>query len=638
MTSVNGLILAAEFDEPTRAAWMVEVDKAIKGGDFDKILVSTTLDGIRIEPLYTADDVAVESDESGFPGFSPLTRGGQISPRVDGAWDIRASIAHPDVAIANAQALTELRNGATSLDLHLDLTGEGAGVSVRSSEDLARLLEGVLLDLAPISIRAGALSTTAAAWLGEVLEARNAVGVLPAGCLGLDPLSTLASQGVLPQTPTEAIAEGVMIARETTTPRVRTFRASAVVAADAGASEGQELAFALGSATTYLRALVSGGLDVSTAAGQIVIELAADVDVFATIAKLRALRHCWSTVLEASGLEVDTQFPGLVQVDAHAGGRWLTVIDPWVNLLRGTSASLGAVVGGADVLTVSAFDSAVGLPSDLGRRLARNTQLLLQDESGIGRVLDPAGGSYYVESLTDALAAEGWKQFQAIEAAGGLEAVLAAGTFQTDVAATAAKRDKLISNRKQAITGVSEFPLIGERRPESSATPPLDSRPGLSQDGTVTTVAPLKARRLAESYEAMRVAAEAAATKPTIFLANIGVGPSYVTRATFSSNLFATGGVDAVGDGGYADAAAAAQAFKGSGATAAVICGTDAAYSEQGVAYAEALKSAGASFIYLAGRAGDAKDQYEAAGIDDFVYMGVDVLSTLQRLHTKLGV
>jgi len=635
---VNGLILAAEFDEPTRAAWMIEVDKAIKGGDFDKILVSTTLDGIRIEPLYTAEDVAVEADESGFPGFAPLTRGGQLVPRVDGAWDIRASISHPDIAIANAQALTELRNGATSLDLHLDLTGEGAGVSVRSVEDLTRLLDGVLLDLAPISIRAGALSTTAAAWLGEVLKAGNAVGVLPVGCLGLDPFSTLASQGVLPQAPAEVVAEGVVIARESTTPRVRTFRASAVVAADAGASEGQELAFALASATTYLRALVNAGLDVSTAAGQIVIELAADVDVFATIAKLRALRHCWSTVLEASGLKVDAQFPGLVQVEAHAGGRWLTVVDPWVNLLRGTSASLGAVVGGADALTVSAFDSATGLPSDLGRRLARNTQLLLQDESGIGRVLDPAGGSYYVESLTDALAAEGWKQFRAIEAVGGLEAVLAAGTFQAEVATTAAKRDKLISSRKQPITGVSEFPLIGERRPESSAVPAADPRPGLTLTGTVTTVAPLKARRLAESYEAMRSAAEAASTKPSIFLANIGSGPSYVARATFSSNLFATGGVDAVGDGGYADADAAAAAFTASGATAAVICGTDAAYAEQGLAYAQALKAAGAGFVYLAGRAGDAKDEYEAAGIDDFVYMGVDVLSTLQRLHTKLGV
>lgn len=617
---------------------MVEVDKAIKGGDFDKILVSTTLDGIRIEPLYTAADIAVEHDESGFPGFAPLIRGGQIVPRVDGAWDIRASIAHPDIATANAQALAELRNGATSLDFHLDLTGEGAGVSIRSVEDLTRLLSGVLFDIAPISIRAGALSTLAANWLDEVLAAANAVGVQPAGCRGIDPLATLAAQGVLPQSPDEVINEGVIIAREATTPRLRTFRASAVVAADAGASEGQELGFALASATTYLRALVEGGLDVATAASQIVIELAADVDVFATIAKIRALRFCWSTVLEASGLAVDAQVPGLVQVQAHAGGRWLTVIDPWVNLLRGTSASLGAIIGGADTLTVSAFDSAVGLPSDLGRRLARNTQLLLQDESGIGRVLDPAGGSYYVETLTDSLAAVGWKQFQQIEAGGGLLAVLASGSFQSEVSATAAKRDALIASRKQPITGVSEFPLIGERRPESVSLPAPDPRPGLSLTGTATTVVPLAARRLAEPYEALRAAAEAASTKPTIFLANIGTGPSYVTRSTFASNLFATGGIAAVGEGGYDNAQAAAQAYAASGAAAAVICGTDAAYAEQAVAYAKALKEAGAGFVYLAGRAGDARPQYEAAGINDFVYMGVDVLSTLQRLHTTLGV
>lgn len=619
---------------------MVEVDKAIKGGDFDKILVSTTLDGIRIEPLYTAEDVAVESDESGFPGLAPLTRGGQIEPRVDGAWDIRACIAHPDMAVANAQVLTELRNGATSLELHLDLAGEGVGISVRSEADLARVLDGVMLDIAPVSLRAGAYSIIAAEWLNLILAARKVRGVQSAGCLGIDPFSALMARGDVPQGLGEAIIEGVALARASTTPRLRVFRASATVVADAGASEGQELAFLLSSATTYLRAMVEDGIDVATAASHIVLELSADVDVFATIAKTRALRHCWATVLESSGLTLDAQHPRLVEVAAQAGGRWLTVVDPWVNLLRGTSAALGAVVGGADVLTVAAFDGAEGLPSDLGRRLARNTQLLLQDESGIGRVLDPAGGSYYVESLTDSFAAVGWKQFQAIEAAGGLAAVLASGSFQAEVAKTAATRDKLIANRRQPLTGVSEFPQIGERRPEATNSPVPDVRAGIRVPGPgpATTATPLPPRRLAEPYEALRAAAEAAASKPTIFLANIGTGPSYVTRATFSSNLFATGGVDAVGDGGYADAAAAAEAFKASGAQAAVICGTDAAYTEQGVAYAQALKAAGASFVYLAGRAGDAKDQYEAAGIDDFVYMGVDVLSTLQRLHTKLGV
>ncbi|HBJ72280.1 MAG TPA: methylmalonyl-CoA mutase [Actinobacteria bacterium] len=640
MTSVNGLILAAEFDEPTRAAWMVEVDKAIKGGDFDKILVSTTLDGIRIEPLYTAEDVAVESDESGFPGFAPLTRGGVIEPRVDGAWDIRASIAHPDIAVANAQALTELRNGANSLELHLDLDGEGGGISVRSQADLARVLDGVLLDIAPISLRAGAYSIIAAEWLTLLLAERNVQGVHPSGCLGIDPFTALMTRGDVPQGLGEAIIEGVALTRASTTPRLRVFRASGVVVADAGASEGQELAFVLAAATTYLRALVDDGIDVATAASQIVLELAADVDVFATIAKTRALRHCWSTVLEACGLTLNAQHPRLVHVAAHAGGRWLTVVDPWVNLLRGTAAALGAVVGGADVLTVAAFDGAEGLPSDLGRRLARNTQLLLQDESGIGRVLDPAGGSYYVESLTDQMAEVGWRGFQEIEAQGGLAVVLGHGSFQLQVAEVAAKRDRLLATRKQPITGVSEFPLVGERRPEAATAPAADPRPGIRVPGPgpATTADPLPARRLAQPYEALRAAAESAAVRPVIFLANIGTGPSYVARATFSSNLFASGGVDAVGDGGYANADAAAAAFKESGARAAVICGTDGAYAEQAIDFAPALKAAGASFVYLAGRPGDAKAEYEAAGIDDFAYMGVDVLSTLQRLHRTLGV
>ena len=196
----------------------------------------------------------------------------------------------------------------------------------------------------------------------------------------------------------------------------------------------------------------------------------------------------------------------------------------------------------------------------------------------------------------------------------------------------------MIATRKQPITGVSEFPLIGERRPEVSTAPAADTREGIRLPGTATTANPLKARRLAEPYEALRAAAEGAKVTPTIFLANIGTGPSYVARATFSSNVFGTGGVDSVGDGGYENAEAAAAAFKASGAQAAVICGTDAAYGEQAIAYATALKAAGAKFVYLAGRPGDAKADYEAAGIDDFAYMGVDVLSTLQRLHTTVGV
>lgn len=641
VTNSPELVLAAEFDPATREQWLAAVDKALRGADFERALVGRTLDGVRIEPLYTADDVAVEQDEAGFPAFAPLDRGQTASPRPDGAWDIRARVAHPDPSRANALALADLKGGATSLDVVVDAAGTGGGVSCRSADDLGRALDGVLLDVAAVSLRAGAHGSVAAEWLTSLWADRGLDPADVSGCLGIDPLGALAADGVLPQGLGPALAEGVRHARSCSeaAPRVRALRASGTTAFDAGASEGQEIGFVLAAATAYLRALVDGGLDASSAARQIALEVAADVDLFSTIAKIRAVRHCWATVLQASGVTVDGPTSDLVRVDAVAGGRWLTVVDPWVNLLRATAATSGAVFGGADAIVVVPFDAAAGLGGDLGRRLARNTQLLLQDESGIGRVADPAGGSYYVEVLTDELAAVGWAAFQRYEAAGGLASALGSGLVADEVAAVAAERASRIATRRHPLTGVSEFPQIGERRPEPVDAPPADPRPAVAladSGGQATTAAALVPHRLSEPFEALRAAAEASA--PTIFLANVGTGPSYVPRATFAGNLFAAGGVRAVGDGGYPDPAAAAAAFAASGAPVAVICGTDSAYADEGAAYARALRAAGARYVYLAGRPGDREPELRAAGVDEFVSLGADVLAVLTRLHDLLGV
>lgn len=632
----DDLALAAEFAAPTREAWLAAVDKALKGGAFDK-LVTTTLDGIRIEPLYTAADIATGADEAGFPGFEPLMRGGRPDPRPLGDWDIRAMVGHPDPATANAWALGDLRNGATSLDIVVDAGGSCCGVSCRSTDDLARVLADVLLDVAPVSLRAGAHAGVAAQWFLAVAADRG-MTAKAAGCLGVDPLGTLAETGEVPQGIDEAVAEGVAFAKTLVdeAPALRTFRATGTIAFDAGASEAQELAFVLSAGTAYLRAMVEAGIEPARAAAQILLEVAADVDVFSTIAKLRALRHCWSTVLTAAGIDIDDS--AIVQVGAVAGGRWLTEVDPWVNLLRGTAATLAAVTGGADIVSVAPFDSAEGLPGDLGRRLARNTQLLLQDESHIGTVMDPGGGSYYVESLTDAFAEAGWAAFQELEAEGGLLAALASGALAGRIATVAADRDRRIAKRTWPITGVSEFPLLGELRPTPVDWPEIDHRPPVPLTGTPTSATPFALRRIAEPFETLRTAAEGTQPQPSVFLANIGTGAQYTARATFAANLFGTAGVVAVGDTGYASAADAAAAYRASGAPVAVICGTDASYADVAAEYATALKDAGATRVYLAGRPGEHRAAFEAAGVDEFVSMGVDVLDVMTRLLAQLGV
>ena len=593
----DDLTLASDFAPATREEWLAAVEKAIKGADFDKTLVSTTDDGIRIEPLYTGEDVATAADEAGFPAFDPLLRGAVVAARPDGAWDIRTSIGHPDPQAANRQALHDLANGATSIEF-----------VVRSPDDLPVLLRGIVLEAAPIALRAGAGAVAAAGALLDLVDP----GSGPSGCLGVDPIGTLATTGTGAAIDTD-LAQRVAAAL----PNMRTFLASGATVADAGASEAQEVAYLLATATAYLRAMTDGGMSLEAAARQIAFEVAADVDIFATVAKIRALRYTWACVLRESGATIAGDEDRLVSIIATSSYRTLTVVDPWVNLLRGTAACLGAVLGGADTVTIAPFDAAAGLPGDLGRRLARNTQLILQDESGIGRVLDPAGGSWYIESLTDELARRAWDGFQRIEAAGGPVAAMA--LIAEEIAEVAAARDAAIARRKRPITGVSEFPLLGEQPPRPEPAPPA------------ATGGPLARRRLAEPFEALRSRGEAAGERATVFLANLGPIATHTARATFAANLLATGGIRAVGDDGHDDAGSAAHAFGQSGATIACICSSDEKYAELAEPVAAALRAAGARRIYLAGRA-------VVAGVDENIGVGVDALDVLGRLHEELEI
>ena len=317
-------------------------------------------------------------------------------------------------------------------------------------KELARVLDGVVLEAAPVSLRAGTHAAVAADWYRELLAARGAwcgtVGLAGPGSGGNAGQHRRSGDGC----PDAGGYGGLQHAPSADVPGV------GAPASDAGASEAQEIGYVLRSAFCICG---PHRRRVDNPASRITLEVTGDVDVFATVAKIRALRHCWATVLENMGQPIDST--QIVAVSAH---RWLTQADPWVNILRGTAATLGAVVGGADTVTLAPFDSATSCLGISGRRMARNTQLVLQDESGIGRVLDPAGGSWYIEAFTDELAAAAWKFFQRIEAADG--PVDAADEIGTDIAVVAARRDKDIATRKRPITGVSEFPLLDERAPK----------------------------------------------------------------------------------------------------------------------------------------------------------------------------
>ncbi len=615
-------VLAGGFDPVDEDAWLAAVDKVLKGAPFTK-LVSTTADGITVQPLYTPSNSPGGNDEAGFPGQAPFTRGAHAAGRVDVAWDIRSVVTGPDAATANARALQDLERGVTSLEVPWV-----AGVT-----DLPAVLDGVLLDLAPVVLRPGFDATAAADALISLWEERGVDDGAAVGGFGADPLAALAAKGGAGREPSELLAQlGALAARTAERfPKVRAVTVSTLPAVEAGASEAQELAVLLATGAAYLRAMADAGLSADEAAGQIALDLAADEDVFATVAKLRAARRLWAALLDACGVSPEAQAPVLHVTEAQ---RMLTRRDPWVNLLRTTAAVFAAGVGGADGVTAQPYDVLLGDPGDLGRRMARNTQLLLQEESNLGRVLDPAGGSGYVESLTDELARVAWSIFQELELTGGMPTVLLDGTLGARIADVRDARMARVATRRAPITGVSEFPDLGADPPPPAEPVDAEARPIL---------VPV---RWAERFEDLRDradAARAAGQDPTVFLANLGPVATHTARATFAKNLFEAGGLRTTtsergSSSGFATAEEAVEDFAASGAALVCICSSDKVYEERAVATAAALSAAGAQRVYVAGNPGDRRADEEAAGVDEFVHVGVDVLAVLERAQELLGI
>ncbi|MCB2101708.1 MAG: methylmalonyl-CoA mutase subunit beta, partial [Rhodobacterales bacterium] len=466
--------LAGEFPTPSRDEWLSLVDKALKGAPFDKMLVSRTYDGITIQPLYGRGDRPGEGDPSGFPGAAPFTRGARAAGATAG-WDVRQLHLHPDPGTCNAEIRRDIERGVTSLRLRLhaaarrgldsdaggDLTGED-GVIIDRLDDLDRALKDIDLVAAPVSLEPGAAFAAGAALMAALWRRRGIADGDARGTFGADPLGTLAAEGALTQGLDDALAAlGALAAATAATygPGVRSVMVDTRPYHGAGATSSQDLAIAMATGVAYLRALTAAGMDIDAACGQIAFTLAVDCNQFQSIAKLRAARRLWARVTQACGASDGAR--GMV-VNAETAHRMLTRRDPWVNMLRATVAAFAAGVGGADSVTVLSFDSALGEPGELGRRMARNTQLVLQEESNLHRVIDPAGGAWYPEHLTDDLCTAAWALFQEIEGKGGMAQALTSGWIGQTLDAAFAAREKNLDKRKDPLTGVSEFPNIHE--------------------------------------------------------------------------------------------------------------------------------------------------------------------------------
>lgn len=627
------MALAADFPAADRDAWLALVDRALKGRPFEKALTRPTPEGMVLQPLYT------RADEP--PAIPSTHRQGSTGRRENG-WDIRQAHAHPDPATTNAEILRDLERGATSISLTIDPVG-AAGIRVRGIDDLDRALAGVDLALAPVALRAGPAQAVAASVFLDLVAGRPGDFSGVAHDLGLDPLGALARHGTLPEDVPAMLRSMAAMARRTQNalPGSRAVVVDTTPYHDAGGNDITDLSAMLATAVAYLRALEAEGLDIEAAFATIGIEIAVGVDAFNAIAKLRAARLLWARLADACGASDTAKQPYL---SVAMASRVVARRDVWVNMLRATAACFAAAVGGADAITMLPYTHALGLPDGFARRIARNTQIVLMEESNLHRVADPAGGSFAIERLSRELAERAWTAFQEIEADGGMADILLSGRIGDRVATEWAERERLIGKRRVSVTGVSEFPNLAENAPDVVAPPaplPLGHDAFSAAWSTVgVEITPLGAHRLGEAFEDLRDASDrclsSTGARPRAMLAQLGRLADYTARATFTKNYLEAGGIEPLPL--EVTTTTAAAALGESGADVVVLCGSDTLYEEQAAEVASALRGAGAGLVLLAGRPGDHEAAWRAAGVGGFIHAGDDTLVMLRRIATHLGV
>ena len=586
------MALAAGFPQQGREEWQRLVaavlnkgraeDARLDGPQAEEALRRHLEGGIEVDALYLHEDRAL-----GVPGAMPFTRGRALRDATL-PWDVRQLHDDPDAAVTRAAVLDDLEHGVTSVWLHVG--DDGVAVA-----DLPEALADVRLDLAPVVVSSVTDQPGAARALLDLVADRESVG----GNLGLDPFGAAARLGTTPDLTPLADLVRECAHRD----GWRAITVDARVLHEAGATDVDALAVAVATGVEYLRHLEAAGIPASEAFGQIDLRVGATADQFLTAAALRALRRVWARVGEACGVVEDQRG---VRTHAVTSLRMFTREDPWVNVLRSTLAAFGASVGGADAITVLPYDTVHGLPERLGRRLARNTQILLADESNVGRVTDPGGGSWYLESLTDDVAEAVWARFQEVEGAGGAVRALADGMLHGWVAEATKERDNQIFTRRRPLTGVSMFPVSAEK--------PSARRARRVVAGGQRALAP---RRDAMVFERLRDRATTLGD-PSVLVRTLGTRREFGPRQAFVTNLLAAAGIRAADEG----------------TRVAVLTSSHKGYAGEGAAAVADLRAA-VQRVLVAGRASELGDA--AHLVDGEVHDGMDVVAFLSDLLDHLG-
>ncbi|MFO7653745.1 MAG: methylmalonyl-CoA mutase family protein [Candidatus Krumholzibacteriia bacterium] len=704
--------LLAGFAAASLDDWYDEVVRQLAGVPFEKAMLTPTDEGVTLRPIYTRSDLDDLPWTASCPGEYPFLRGMRPLDHRRGSWDVVQDLLFPLAEDLNLVLRHDLERGQDAVALVLDAASRSGrdpdhaepggvgrdGLSVAVVADLARALDGISLEEHPVYLDAGVVALPATALLLALVEGRGEDPRRLRGCVGADPVALLAMRGTLPVRTDRLYREVAALTRwaRTSAPDLRTVAAWGYPYHEAGGNAAQELAFTLAAAVEHLRALEREGLPPGEVIPHLQLGFGVGTHFFMEIAKLRAARVLWAQVVRSCG--GDDDLARRTRVHARTSSFTKTVYDRHVNILRTTTEAMAAVLGGVDSLTVLPFDAPLGLPSELARRLARNTHTILREESHLAAVVDPAGGSWYVERLTADLGDLAWSIFQEIEGDGGMMAALASGEIQGRIAAVADERARKAALRRSVIVGTNQYPDATEKTPapnvphyrslhrqraaamqglrgaagrdrsqelerveEMLRAEPAQLLPALAAAagrgttlGELTSalrsdvrpgpqVAPLRPCRAAEPFERLRRAVLArAAEEPDavrVHLCCLGDVARYTPRLDFTRAFFQVGGFRVEERGWFDTPTEAAAAARRGGAPRVVIVGRDETYQELAVATAEKLKrDGGPRTVILAGYPKDLVPQLEAAGVDRFIHAQSDALAVLDELAAESGV
>lgn len=616
-------LLFEDFPPVSTADWEAKIIEDLKGADYDKRLVWKTIEGIPVKPYYRAENLENLPQAGTVPGEAPYARGNKIKGN---DWIIRQDFEETDSTKANEYAREAIAKGAQAVGFNAE--------GIDSAEDLGKLLNGIPLESTAIHLLHGTNYPKLLEYLIEVAGSQQLKG-----SLGFDPLGYYLLYEKFHKSREASFERAAELIKTATAqqPGFHVITISGQHYHNAGANIIQELAYSLSQACEYLDALTDSGIPASDILPRMQFTFAIGSSYFMEIAKLRAARMLWAKIAEAylaaESPEAVQQYPESLHMHIHAvTSSWnKSVYDPYVNMLRTTTEAMAASLGGANSLCINAFDNSFRKPDAFAYRMARNQQIILKHEAYFNKVADPAAGSYYIENLTNDIAAEAWKLFLKTEEEGGFIKAVESAFIRNSIEKTCNKRDLDIAMRKRIFVGTNQYANTDERV--------LDKVEPTAQ---LTDMAVLRQYLGTQAFEALRMAVESHAKKgfdiPKVFLFTYGNLTMRKARATFSGNFFGVAGYQIIDNLGFPDIETGVKAALDARADIVVLCSSDDEYLEMAPAAGLIKKSSPKTQVVVAGNPKNIIDQLNKAGVDDYIHMRTNVLESLTNYNHILGI